>query len=136
MAAVDYLKNASVSSTDIPTLAAAYAMQTDYYLWMAKVRKDATALADARTACDNALAAAAAAGKQLLGNFADIFSVTNKLNPEVLFAWSMKKDEKEGGFQSDWLCAHSVCFGEIRRESREGGKPSAVGDCSPRLSAG
>lgn len=105
VAAVDYLKNASVSSTDIPTLAAAYVMQTDYYLWMAKVRKDATALADARTACDNALAAAAAAGKQLLGNFADIFSVTNKLNPEVLFAWSMKKDEKEGGFQSDWLCA-------------------------------
>lgn len=103
IAAVGYLKNASVASADIPTLVAAYTLQTDYYLWMAKVRKVDTALADARIACDNALAAAS--GKQLLGNFADIFSVTNKLNPEVIFAWAMKKDEKEGGFQSDWLCA-------------------------------
>lgn len=79
-------------------------MQTDYYLWMAKVRKDATALVDARTACISALAAAAAAGKQLLGNFADIFSVTNKLNPSAL---RMEHEEgREGGrFQSDWLCA-------------------------------
>lgn len=102
-AAVDHLRNAPASGADIPTLVAAYTLQTDYYLWMAKVRKDETALADARTACDNALAAAS--GKQLLDKFADIFSVTNKLNPEVIFAWSMKKDEKEGGFQSDWLCA-------------------------------
>lgn len=104
-AAVACLRNAPAAGADIPTLAAAYALQTDYYLWMAKVRNDPAALGEARTACDHALATAAAAGKQLLGNFADIFSVTNKLNPEVIFAWAMKKDEKEGGFQSDWLCA-------------------------------
>lgn len=102
-AAVNHLLNAPSTTADLPTLVAAYTLQTDYYLWMAKVRQDNTALDKARTACDNALAAAS--GKQLLANFADIFSVTNKLNPEVIFAWPMKKDEKEGGFQADWLCA-------------------------------
>lgn len=101
--AITHLKEADAAAANIPTLAAAYTLQTDYLLWMAKVRNDSAALAEARIACDNALAAAA--GKRLLDNFAEVFSVTNKLNPEVIFAWSMKKDEKEGGFQSDWLCA-------------------------------
>lgn len=102
-AAVEHLRAAGTARANVPTLAGAYALQTDYYLWMAKVRGDRTALTAARTACDDAFAAAA--GKGLLDDFADVFSVTNKLNDEVIFAWSMKKDEKEGGFQADWLCA-------------------------------
>lgn len=101
--AVNCFSNAPSSTADIPNLASTYTLQTDYYLWMAKVRGDNSALAKAREACDNAFAAAS--DKELLDNFADIFSVTNKLNPEVIFAWAMKKDEKEGGFQADWLCA-------------------------------
>ena len=39
------------------------------------------------------------------------------------------EEGREGGrFPVRLALRHSVCFGEIRRESREGGKPSAVGD--------
>ena len=86
------------SPANLPNINAVHALQTDYYLWMYKVVKDDTALAKARKACDAVLGKAS-----LLPNFADVFNVENKLNPEIIFAWSMVKEEKEGGFQADWL---------------------------------
>lgn len=83
---------------NVPTPEAVNMLQTDFYLWMAKVAKDGAALAKARTACDAVLGR-----KSLLGKYEDIFNVKGKLSVEVIFAWSMIKEEKEGGFQSDWL---------------------------------
>lgn len=97
-----YFANINGITPNMPSLAAVLTLKTDYYLWMAKVRGDASALTEARTTCDRALAVASAE-KELLTSYADIFNTKN--NKEVIFVWSMIKDEKEGGFQADWLCA-------------------------------
>lgn len=98
IAAEGHLKDQGSNPANIATLAAVNTLRTDLCLWLYKVAKDDSALAGARTACDAVLGT-----KSLLTSYADIFNVSNKLNAEVIFAWSMVKDEKEGGFQSDWL---------------------------------
>lgn len=85
-------------AANLPNLDAVNVLLTDYYLWMYKVEKDNSALQKARTSCNLLL------GKRsLLSGYADIFNVKNKLNDEIIFALSLVKDEKEGGFAADWL---------------------------------
>lgn len=90
-----------------PTIEAVNTLMTDYYLWMYKVEKDPSALVKARAACNLALGS-----KILLKDFSEIFSIKNKLNNEIIFAISMVKDEKEGGFQADWLVPVSYVTSE------------------------
>ena len=92
------LMTGTTASANRPNIDAVNVLMTDYYLWMYKVELDDTALAKARTSCDDVLG-----NKSLLPAFADIFNINNKLNGEVIFALSMVKDEKEGGFAADWL---------------------------------
>lgn len=93
-----YLKGQSAILANVATVEAVNTLQTDFYLWMYKVVKDDTALEKARTACTAVLGK-----KSLLPKYEDIFNVKQKLNAEVIFVWSMIKEEKEGGFQADWL---------------------------------
>lgn len=103
LAAGDLLKDVPVA-VNMPNIHAVNTLKTDYYLWMNKVEKDETALAKARTACDAVL------GKRtLLPNYADIFNVNKKMNEEEIFIWSMIKEEKEGGFASEWLIPLQYC---------------------------
>ena len=96
-----YLEGVS-AQPNMPNIDAVNALKTDYYLWMYKVEKDNTALAKARTACN------AVIGKHsLLPSFADVFSTSNKNNDEVIFAYSMKKDEKEYEEINSMLCGIS-----------------------------
>lgn len=95
--AAGYLQGVS-RTPNLPTAEAVNTLQTDLYLWLYKVENDQTALAKARKACD-----AVYGKKTLLADYASIFNVDNKLNAEEIFLWSMIKEEKEGGFQSDWL---------------------------------
>ncbi len=102
-AAGDFLKDVPVA-VNMANILAVNTLKTDYYLWMNKVENDASALAKARTACNEVL------GKRtLLSNYADIFDVKKKMNEEEIFIWSMIKEEKEGGFQSEWLIPLQYC---------------------------
>ena len=92
------LMTGTTASVNRPNIDAVNVLMTDYYLWMYKVENDDTALAKARSSCDDALGT-----RSLLPNYADIFNVDNELNGEIIFAISMVKDEKEGGFAADWL---------------------------------
>lgn len=96
--AIKYMENGTSAASNLPNIDAAYLLLTDYYMWMSKVEKDASALAKARISCDAVLDKAS-----LLPVFSDIFNINNKLNDEIIFAITMQKDEKEGGFSSDWL---------------------------------
>lgn len=102
-AAGDYLKDVTIE-VNLPNILAVNTLKTDYYLWMSKVENDGTALEKARLACNEVL------GKRtLLADYADVFDVKNKMNEEEIFIWSMVRDEKEGGFQSEWLVPQQYC---------------------------
>lgn len=102
-AAGELLKDVAVQ-VNVPNIHAVNTLKTDYYLWMNKVEGDDSALAKARTACDAVL------GKRsLLPAYADIFDVKKKNNDEEIFIWSMVRDEKEGGFQEEWLIPLQYC---------------------------
>lgn len=101
--AASYLSGTS-RAANMPSIEAVNTLQTDLYLWLYKVEGDQTALAKARTACD-----AVTGKKSLLSDYASIFNVDNKLNAEEIFVWSMIKDEKEGGYPSDYLVPLQYC---------------------------
>ncbi len=102
-AAAEHLATVPVE-VNRPNINAVNTLKTDYYLWMNKVEKDASALAKARAACNAVLGKAS-----LLSSYADIFDVKKKNNAEEIFVWSMIKDEKEGGFASEWLIPLQYC---------------------------
>lgn len=90
---------ASVADRNLASKAAINMLKTDYYLWMAKVRNGGpTALQNAKTALSEVTSNA---NYLLLSDFGAVFK--NKLNQEIIFAWSYVKDEFTGGYPADFL---------------------------------
>lgn len=90
---------ASVADRNLASKAAINMLKTDYYLWMAKVRNGGpTALQNAKTALAEVTSNA---NYLLLSDFGAVFK--NKLNQEIIFAWSYVKDEFTGGYPADFL---------------------------------
>jgi hypothetical protein len=76
-------------------------LNADFHLWMAKVRGTGTAsLTEARKSID---AVKANGNYSLSDNFASVFDVKNKLNKEIIFAWSLLRDEATGGYHDVFL---------------------------------
>src|SRR5690606_4346405 len=74
-------------------------LQADYYLWIAKVRNGGdAALNSAKQAIDVVLNNS---NYTLMNDFSSVFK--NKLNQEIIFAWSFVMDEYTGGYPADHL---------------------------------
>jgi len=74
-------------------------LQADYYLWMAKVRGGGNAaLILAKQAVD---AVVNNSNYTLMADFSSVFN--NKLNQEIIFAWSYVMDEYTEGYPADHL---------------------------------
>ena len=81
-------------------------LKADFHLWMAKV-----VYQGGEPSRQSLLTAQVAIGEldkladryELLPSYADVFDVENKGNKEIVFAWSMLRDEAEGGYMDVFL---------------------------------
>lgn len=97
--AANSLMPESVTDRNLASKAAISLLQADYYLWMAKVRGGGDAALNlAKQAVD---AVVNNSNYTLMTDFSNVFS--NKLNQEIVFAWSYVMDEYTGGYPEDHL---------------------------------
>lgn len=97
--AANSLMPESVTDRNLASKAAISLLQADYYLWMAKVRGGGDAALNlAKQAVD---AVVNNSNYTLMTDFSNVFS--NKLNQEIVFAWSYVMDEYTGGYPADHL---------------------------------
>lgn len=97
--AANSLMPQDITDRNLASRGAINLLQADYYLWMAKVREGGdAALNSAKQAVD---AVVNNANYTLMNDFSSVFN--NKLNQEIVFAWSFIMDEYTGGYPADHL---------------------------------
>lgn len=97
--AANSLMPENVTDRNLASKGAINLLQADYYLWIAKVRNGGdAALNSAKQAIDVVLNNS---NYTLMNDFSSVFK--NKLNQEIIFAWSFVMDEYTGGYPADHL---------------------------------
>ena len=90
---------ANIIDRNMASIGSINMLRADYNLWMFKVRNGAQANLDAANASINAVLSNSNYG--LESSFADVFA--NEQGKEIVFAWSLIKDEHTGGYTEDFL---------------------------------
>src|SRR5665647_2636193 len=89
----------SVTDRNLASKASINMLKADYYLWMSKVRNGGPAAL--QNAKDALAEVKSSSNYLLLSDYSNVFK--NKLNQEIIFAWSYVKDEFTGGYPADYL---------------------------------
>ena len=95
-ATAKYYNKASLGSINM--------LKVDFHLWMAKVvNREGEAIHQSLLAARQAITQLDKMTQYELLPYADVFDVTNKGNKEIVFAWSLLRDEAEGGYMDVFL---------------------------------